>query len=127
MKKLALISTMTAALAVLLGAAASAAAVIRDDKAVRRSVRKRKIVLSLSIAALVAAALVLAVATAQPAQARPSEGQPCSSCHVGPLPSPRPPGVVFDWQVVVNNGVKAPGDLKERTFNSYNPPVAERR
>ena len=31
-----------------------------------------------------------------------------------------PPGVVFDWQVVVNNGVKAPGD--DRKFNSYNPP-----
>ena len=87
---------------------------------IARSVRKRKIVVSLSIAAFLAAALALAAATAQPAQAKPSYGQPCSSCHVGPLPSPRPPGVVFDWQVVVNNGVQAPGD--SRKFNSYNPP-----
>jgi hypothetical protein len=97
MKKLALILLMTA-----------------------RSVRKRKTVLSLSNAALLAAALVLAVAAAQPAQAKPSYGQPCSSCHISPLPSPRPPGVVFDWQIVVNNGVQAPGD--SRRFNSYNPP-----
>ena len=84
-----------------------------------RSVRKRKIVLSLSIAAFLAAALVLAVATAQPAQAKPSYGQPCSSCHVSPLPSP---SVVFDWQIVVNNGVKVPVEGDNRKFNSYNPP-----
>ena len=84
-----------------------------------RSVRKRKIVLSLSIAAFLAAALVLAVATAQPAQAKPSYGEPCSSCHVSPLPSP---GVVFDWQTVVNNGVKVPVEGDPRKFNSYNPP-----
>jgi hypothetical protein len=30
------------------------------------------------------------------------------------------PGVTLDWQVVVNNGVKAPGD--HRTFNSLNQP-----
>ncbi len=30
------------------------------------------------------------------------------------------PGVTYDWQIVVNNGVVAPGDT--RTFNSYNPP-----
>ena len=67
MKKFALILIMTAALAVLLGAAASAAAaesVIYKDYNV--------------------------------------------------------PGVEFDWQTVVNNGVKAPGDA--RTFDSFNPP-----
>ena len=31
------------------------------------------------------------------------------------------PGVTFDWQVVVNNGVKPPGETI-RTFNSYNQP-----
>ena len=30
------------------------------------------------------------------------------------------PGADFNWQVVVNNGVKVPGD--SRTFNSYNQP-----
>ena len=32
------------------------------------------------------------------------------------------PGVVFDWQTVVNNGVKVPAEGDSRTFNSYNPP-----
>ena len=45
-------------------------------------------------------------------------GNLARACHVSPLPSP---SVVFDWQIVVNNGVKAPGD-EERKFNSYNPP-----
>ncbi len=68
MKKLALISIMTAALAVLLGAAASTAAaeIIYHDYTVS--------------------------------------------------------GVVFEWQTVVNNGVKVPVEGDNRKFNSYNPP-----
>ena len=38
---------------------------------------------------------------------------------MSPLPSP---SVVFEWQTVVNNGVKVPVEGDNRKFNSYNPP-----